>query len=482
MLAIDFGSLLTLGNPDSIQKIVAVYTDARGNFYVAGTFEGTVDFDPGPAARRIHDNGDQDVFIAKYNASGALRWVKRIGGEENNEISDMAVDGRGNVYITGPLGGTVDLNPGSGRKVVESLGEDDVYVAKLSASGKFAWGGSVGGRFNDEPIGIDVTPDGQVYMGGHFLLKADLDPTARTRMVRANSTGASSGLQLTSRTGRVRGLRTIDGEADESWYVRLSAMAVSDDGQVALGGRFGGRIDFDPTAARAVRYGEDEQAYLLTLGATGRLNWIDTYGAGGRIRIDDLGFDPAGSILTAGQFTDEPDFNPSPAVDRVQSLSDGRGDEEGDLFVQKFSSSGQSTWVRMIGDRDAAFQVGGLAVNASGEVYVTGGFIGRADFDPSAGTKIIYNRSNEEADLPIRALDGANAFVLSFSSAGVFGGVRRIGNDDSQVIGTDIAIAPGGDIFVGGLFAGTVDFDPSAGRTARTAEDDGEVFVVKFRP
>src|SRR4051812_48045235 len=94
------------------QRIVDIGVDAAGNSYVAGTFEGTVDFDPSSqVANRTAQAGNSDalfgnqyargdVFVAKYTGAGALAWVDVIstehtGGDQGARRVDLTVSPSG---------------------------------------------------------------------------------------------------------------------------------------------------------------------------------------------------------------------------------------------------------------------------------------------------------------------------------------------------------------------------------------------------
>ena len=53
-----------------------------------------------------------DVFIAKYDADGALIWAKKAGGSSREEGFSIACDGSGNSIITGYFGETVTFAAG----------------------------------------------------------------------------------------------------------------------------------------------------------------------------------------------------------------------------------------------------------------------------------------------------------------------------------------------------------------------------------
>jgi hypothetical protein len=76
----------------------AVAADNIGNLYLAGSFNGTVDFDPGPGIFNLTSTGNADAFLAKYNSSGGLLWAGQIvdsGG--SGAVGGLALDFTGAV-------------------------------------------------------------------------------------------------------------------------------------------------------------------------------------------------------------------------------------------------------------------------------------------------------------------------------------------------------------------------------------------------
>lgn len=134
-------------NPGNRTK--EVVTDNAGNVYVAGTFEGTLTV----GGLTISTSGDattggydEDAFVAKYNAAGAIQWLQKFGlsGPGNNqEVFAMDIDNSGNMYIGG--------SGGSGYSY-------HAFLVKFDANGNQLWTKT---DFTLPEInGITVAPDG----------------------------------------------------------------------------------------------------------------------------------------------------------------------------------------------------------------------------------------------------------------------------------------------------------------------------------
>ncbi|MEM9921259.1 MAG: hypothetical protein AAF990_24375 [Bacteroidota bacterium] len=68
---------------DGIERAEDVTTDAGGNVYVTGTFEGTVDFDPGDGTSNLTSDRGLSVFVQKLDANGDFLWARSVQSSAN---------------------------------------------------------------------------------------------------------------------------------------------------------------------------------------------------------------------------------------------------------------------------------------------------------------------------------------------------------------------------------------------------------------
>ena len=95
-----------------------VAVDGSGNAYVTGYTYGSLDG---------NNAGSPDLFLVKYDPSGTKLWTKQIGTAEFDIANGVAVDGRGNAYVTGGTDGGLDGNTSAGRI--------DAFVVSYTSNG-----------------------------------------------------------------------------------------------------------------------------------------------------------------------------------------------------------------------------------------------------------------------------------------------------------------------------------------------------------
>ncbi|MBI4320396.1 MAG: SBBP repeat-containing protein [Chloroflexi bacterium] len=174
----------------------AIAVDSEGGVYLTGHTYSS-DFPTTANAFDTTFNGDSvcsgvsppvscsDAFFARLAGSGALDYGTFLGGSHatvgdvvfggNDEGTGIAVDGQGNVYITGwTTSGDFPTTPGAYDRVFADVDvglNDDVFVAKLSPAGNgsndLLYGTYVGAGYEERGYDIAVDASGAVYVVGY---------------------------------------------------------------------------------------------------------------------------------------------------------------------------------------------------------------------------------------------------------------------------------------------------------------------------
>ena len=108
--------------------------DDNGDIYLTGYFGNTVDFDPGEGISNLTSAGASDIFVCKLDSTGNFIWVEKLGGASSDSGNKIAVDGSGNLYLTGFFSDTVDFDLGAGVNNLTSVGKSDTFISKLTVT------------------------------------------------------------------------------------------------------------------------------------------------------------------------------------------------------------------------------------------------------------------------------------------------------------------------------------------------------------
>ncbi len=195
------------------------------------------------------------------------------------------------------------------------------------------------------------------------------------------------------------------------------------------------------------------------------LEWARKMGGGDNDWTDDVTVDRWGNVYTTGGFTTVADFDPGLGMALLTAAS-GTAFNRADIFISKLNAAGQYLWAKRIGSIE---QDHGLSVitDPAGNVYVAGRFTGTVDFDPGPG---IFNLNGHP---------DASAFVCKLDSAGNFVWAKHIAAG-AYATGHVVRLDGQGNVYVGGNFHGSGDFDPGAGVFTLTDHGDGDPFVCKL--
>ena len=463
----------------------AVCTDVAGNVYTTGYFNGTVDFDPGPAVYNLTTVTGLniilvDIYVTKFDAAGNFVWAKQMTGvlpptntPDEDKGRAITVDASGNVYVTGYFTGTTDFDPGPGVLNLTSLGNGvpDVFVLKLDVAGNLVWVKQFGnGAFaiSDKGYSIVVDATGNVFTTGYFYLTVDFDPGPGVYNLTATG-GFNAFISKLDAAGNFVMAKQIGAGSIDT---RARSITVDATGNIYTTGNFSNTGDFDPgpTTYNLTALG-GEDIFVLKLDALGNLLWAKQLGGNNTFFGDEgtsIAVDAAGNVCTTGFFSGTCDFDPGPGVYNKTALY------ARDAFVSKLDAGGNFVWAAQFGgtgswQHDDMGYV--IKTDANSNVYTIGYFNATVDFDPGPGT---YNLSspNNLNHLFVSKLSAAGNFVwaIDFILPNYIGDFEGYGFD----------IHSSGDFFTTGYFVGTVDFDPGAASFNMTATGGGDAFVARY--
>lgn len=295
----------------------------NGQIIVAGNFEGSVDFDPGPGQQTLTSTGLMDMFFLALNADGNFTWVKKIGGTDSETINDFELDSAGNIISVGQYNQVVDFDPGSGEAFTTHNGGSDVFIHQLNATGDFSWVRSVGGAGFDSGLGVDIAPDQDVVIVGRFSNTVDFNP-ALNQTFNLLSEGSWDGfvLRLTS-AGIFEWAKKVGGsQNDQCIGVDISANNI-----IAVGGIFRTTVNFNPNLFpnQFSTSAGGADIFQLLLNADGSYNAHVAIGGAGNEQLNRIRLYSLNNILSVGNFVNIVDFDPSIVTNNITSTGNTDG-------------------------------------------------------------------------------------------------------------------------------------------------------------
>jgi uncharacterized protein (TIGR03437 family) len=381
--------------------------DAAGNIYIAGKTT-SPDLPVVSALQPVYGGGTAnsfsgDAFIAKFSPAGALLYLTYLGGSGDDGATALAVDAAGNAYVTGATTSTDFPTANAYQAHFGGLGGSgysrfgDAFVTKLSPSGnRLLYSTYLGGSLDDIGFAIAVDSAGNAYVAGGT--------------VSPNFPVTNGVYQSTYNGGGGEPLRT------------------------------NGLIYYDPGDAFVTKFNSSGEPVF------------STYLGGSR---DDLAMtiavDSSNNVYVGG-WTLSFDFPTTPGA--YQRTFGGTEEQNfffntGDGFVTKLNPSGTalvfSTYFGGMGDD----VVGGLAVDPTGNVYITGS-TSTMDLKTSPGALQTAYAGFVILPFQIEQLFG-DAFVGKLNPSGsAFVYLTYLGGENNDA-GNAIAVDASGNAYVTGF-------------------------------
>ncbi len=284
------------GSGNDNDKGNGIAVDSSGNVYVTG---------------EEHNGINYDIWVRKYDKDGnVIREVTHDNGGTDRG-NDIAVDTSGNVYVTG-----YETVVGEGN---------NIWVCKFSNNGIGIWTNTYNGVSNsyDKGNGIAVDNSGNVYVTGYI------------------TTGTGNDIWVCKFDNNGNGIWTNTYTSSGSFSDRGKGIAVDTSGNVYVTGD-------------EYVIGEGNNIWVCKFSNNGIGIWTNTYN--GNANNSDLGngiaVDTSGNVYVTGYEHNGANY---------------------DIWVRKYDTDGNTDWTRTYNGVANGYDKGnGIAVDNSGNVYVTG--------------------------------------------------------------------------------------------------------------
>jgi hypothetical protein len=346
-----YGWTIVLGGSGAVAQVSAIAVAGDGSLVAAGSFSGTVDFDPGPGVSSRTTASTSEGYVVKLAADGSLIWVRTFDPATDMDWSQgsvVGVDGTGSVIVAGEYSGVVDLDPSSGQSFTSGAGNS--LMVKLTSDGGLVWGQTLPDSCHGIVASLRVATDGSSWVAGQGSCDA------------GDGMPHDNFLQAFTADGHLRATLPLD-------YFP-GAFAIADDGSTYVGGAFVRGIDLDPGPGEVQSVKLDgTNGFLVKLGADFTFRWGTTFDRWGIYALEAL---PDGGVLAVG--------NDLSTIDAPN-----------EFFIARWTATGASMWTLGAGGHHTPAVA--LAVGKTG-FQVAGIAHDSADYDPSAGKDIVTSSGN----------------------------------------------------------------------------------------
>ena len=329
--------------------------DASGNVYVTGSFEELLLID-GDSLDATNSLGP-DFFLAKLDAAGNVQWYQHGSGDSNDEVMALALDGSGNIYLSGYSYSYQLYYDGDSLQG----GVAEAFLIKTDPNGNYLWGQ----RFEANDLDMAVKSNGDGYITGSFSTST-LDLGNGVTVPHYGSPAYYTGfLAAFNAAGQFQWANQIGGDNVQPVRVRATPA-----GEPIVAGVHTDNVHYGSTTITGSPNSED--MFLLKTNASGSLLWSKNMANFG-LNLNFIGFasgpqmelDAAGNPVLANAHQGPVQLSPTVTHTPLSGNSL-------EIVVAKYLANGNLAW--SLGAGGPATEVlTGMGVAPNGSVVLSGG-------------------------------------------------------------------------------------------------------------
>lgn len=330
-------------------------------------------------------------------------------------------------------------------------------LVSFSYAQQFGWAHSldVGDYARGRAVAVDA--NGYVYFASELSDQADMDPGPGTFMIGPvlPATNATVIAKYDS-LGQFIWAGSLNGDA-QVW-----GMDLDPSGNVCIGGMFQNTVDFDPgSGAYNLTSNGNFDVFTLKLTSSGNFVWAGAQGGPNLDILAQLRVDPAGNIITTGEYRNAADFDPGPGVFTLNTNGSHRN-----TFISKITPNGTLDWAKTFASSQNNYTLN-AEVDQLGNIYIPGIFEGTTDFDPGPGVNSLTPALN------------TGYFVKLDPQGNLVSVIDFPGTASAYIV--DVAVSPTGASYLAGrIYGATADVDPGPGTVSLSPVTGESSFVLKL--
>ena len=357
----------------------SVKTDQFGNLYLCGYTTSSFSIATVGAHQTVFAGGINstgDAYLVKFNNAGVRQWASYYGGDGTDSGTSCAIDGSGNVYLTGYTNtggwwspGSSSVIAGPGSFISTYTTGTNGFLAKFNSSGVRQWGTYTYGN----PVACTTDQNGDVYIAGEFPVNFSGGTTAIIATPgchQSTSGGNQDGfiIKFSGSGSRIWGTY-YGGAGGES----ITSIAVDPNNNLYVAGHASttqGTI-IATAGSHQFSYGGYQDAFLAKFNSSGVRLWSTYYGGPDYEYGWGCCTDPSGNVYLAGTQVNYYVPYSGTIIATSGSYQSAIGNGFSDAFLVKFNSSGIRQWATYYGGNNLE---DGLSCSSDsyGNIYLSG--------------------------------------------------------------------------------------------------------------
>ncbi|MBP9081451.1 MAG: T9SS type A sorting domain-containing protein [Bacteroidia bacterium] len=432
---------VTIANPNGEDiEVNASITNGLSEFYIAGSFSGTVDFSFSGNPLTASGN-DNDAFVVRYDSLFNQLSAYTLLSTHNASINDIRCDVANNYFITGFFCDDATFGKGSGAQTFTAVGPQDLFIASFNSADSLLFVNVAGGNgASTSGTNLISTNSGTIYLTGSFSNEIDFDQSSGSLLLNS-PVKLSFFIASYSSSGNIINSFKAE-ESSAGGFDQATKVHVTPLNHTYVAGKFSGTIEVTSQSGPIILNSSGgEEAVVFKYDETGNLIHAFKIGGTGNDRINAIISDSSGNIYIAGGFSGTVDFNPGAGVTNLVAA----GGE--DMFFAKYDDNGSLVWARKAGG-SGSDGANGLTFDGGNNLIVTGYFSNTVDMNPAAPVNNLVSAGS------------ADFFIASYNTSGVYVSAIRYGGSGHDSASDILYDATTGSFAVTGKFTGSVNFNP----------------------